>query len=428
MRILFLSNFYPPSGRGGYEQLCQEIADGLKAKGHIVAVLTSDEGFEDGIPKEENVFRLLKTEVDWRPYRGTLEFFVGQRKRRQESLLSFQETINTFKPDVLFVWGMWNLSRELLLLAESWTTLKVVYYLADYWPVLPDAYTLHWKEPARRWYTSLPKQVLGRVALALRGEESRKPLKFEHVLCVSQAVRTYLLEAGIPLQNARVVHNGIDLAPFTAAAKIRAQRGQKQDLALLYAGRLSPVKGVHTAIEATAELVRRGHSVTLDLYGTGSPEYQAKLLDLCRQLGVSERVQFRGFIPRDQMPEIMAQFDVLIFSSTWPEPLARIVQEAMAVGLVVVGTEVGGIPEILRNGVNGLTFAPENAEELATRVEQTVLDTELYHRLSEAGQATVEDKFDIRRTIAEVEAYLQSVIAGSHENSIPVPLVTLPTE
>jgi glycosyltransferase involved in cell wall biosynthesis len=237
-------------------------------------------------------------------------------------------------------------------------------------------------------------------------------LKLEHAICVSQAVRQRLSDASLPLTSAKVIYNGIDLAPFLATRKLRVQRRRTDALALLYAGRLSPDKGVHTAIEAIARLAHQGYMVTLIILGGGSRDYEAELHRLCRRLGVSDRVMFRGRVPRAQMPEVLSQFDVLVFPAIGPESLPRIVQEAMAAGLAVVGTEVGGMSEILVNGVNGLTFTPGDAHELAMRVEQLILDPNLHSQLAKAGQHTVRERFDIRRMLDEIEVYLQRVVAG----------------
>ena len=411
MRILFLTNAYPPLGGGGYEQLCKEVADGLKARGHEVGVVTSNYRVADIPLAEQGVYRILNHEVDLRRYRGTLGFFTNRKQRLQETLLRFQEILTNFQPDILFVWSMWNLPPELLVLAGGWPSLKIVYYLADYWPTLPDAYTLHWQETARRWYTLLPKLLLGRIALATQAQRNRtSELKFEHALCVSQAVRQRLIADGVLSTEARVVHNGIDLAPFLAAGELRPRHQPRDHLTLLYAGRIEPIKGVHTAIEAVAELSYRGHAVTLTLVGGRDPNYLKKLHHLCERLKVSDRVEFLKPVSREQMPELMAQFDVLIFASIWPEPLARIVQEAMAVGLVVVGTDVGGMSEILIDGMNGLTFTPEDAKELAIQIERLILDANLRHQFIEAGQQTTREKFNIEHMLDQVETYLQDLV------------------
>ena len=238
----------------------------------------------------------------------------------------------------------------------------------------------------------------------LARENHLPPLKYEHALCVSQAVRQALQTAGVVGDEARVVHNGIDVERFAGARRGGSEKGGP--LRLLYAGRLAPEKGVHTAIGALGIARREGSPIQLTIAGAGSRAYEARLRRLCEQLALSEHVTFAGRVPREAMPQLMARFDALLVPSEWPEPLPRIVQEGMAAGLVVLASAVGGIGEIVQNESNGLTFAAGNAAELAVQLSRACGDPGLRARLSTAAQATVRAQFDIRRTVAEIEAYL----------------------
>ncbi len=395
-------------------------------------MLTSDTRVAGKPAVEAGIFRCLPTEVDLRPYRAYLDFFFYRKRRLQETLHRFQEVLTRFHPDVLFVWGMWNLPRELLALAESWPGLSVAYYIADYWPALPTAYTLHFQEKPRSGYARIPKQILSRIALSM--EQKRRPvsLKFEHVFCVSQAVRRRLeaqpSKAGLPFSHARVIYNGIDRAPFIEAGKLLEQHPLHSPPALLYAGRIAPDKGVWTALEAVALLKKASRPVTLTLFGTGAAEFVGELRRLSASLGIAGQVIFEGFIPRQQMPQTLSRFDLLVFPSTWPEPLARIVQEAMAAGLVVVGTDVGGMPEILVDGVNGLVFPSGNAQELARCIERLTGDEALRRQLAKAGRKMVEERFDIQRMVDEMEDQLLVIVDRKDENIISIPVVPVSTQ
>src|SRR5439155_27197504 len=97
-------------------------------------------------------------------------------------------------------------------------------------------------------------------------------------------------------------------------------------LRLLYAGRLTRTKGVHTAIHALARLEERGERrVSLDVVGRGDADYTAELHGLVHAYGLDKRVHFRGSVPQAEMPEVMTDHDVLLLLSEWEEPFARIV-------------------------------------------------------------------------------------------------------
>jgi glycosyltransferase involved in cell wall biosynthesis len=113
------------------------------------------------------------------------------------------------------------------------------------------------------------------------------------------------------------------------------------------------------------------------------------------------------------MPAILQQFDVLVFPSIYEEPLARITEEAMVSGLVVVGTITGGTREILSDGENGLTFAPEDADGLARQVIRLINDPDLRCRLAHNGRQTVLEHFTLDKMVNEIEVYLGEVFTRS---------------
>jgi glycogen(starch) synthase len=218
-------------------------------------------------------------------------------------------------------------------------------------------------------------------------------------------VRELLVETGLPIQHARIIHGGTDVERFQGDGTREIQPGP---LKLLYAGHLVHHKGVHTAIEAMAKLVnqQRIKNITLTLIGSGHPDYEAFLHDLVEREHLSDFVVFRKPVTKDRMPAIFQQFNVLVFPSIYEEPLARVTQEAMASGLVVVGTTTGGTKEILREGETGLTFAPEDSVGLAEQVSRLISHPGMGSKLAQAGRRTVREDFTLDKMVDEIENYL----------------------
>jgi glycosyltransferase involved in cell wall biosynthesis len=113
------------------------------------------------------------------------------------------------------------------------------------------------------------------------------------------------------------------------------------------------------------------------------------------------------------MPALLAEWDVLVVPSQWAEPLARVIQEGMATGAVVVATPVGGTPEIVADGVNGLLSPPGDAPALAECLIRLRRDPALRAALALAGRRTVEERFDLTTTVVAIEQFLQDAIASS---------------
>lgn len=408
MKILILSNLYPPYTIGGYEMLCLEVVEDLARRGHEVTVLTSTHGV-DHETIEGNVHRVLALESDLHFYDRKQAWLYPRRKQRNAKYL--RQLIDTRQPDIVFIWGMWNLSKSLSQEAEKLMKGRVVYYLANPWPIEPNLHQRYWDSPARTLVGRLAKPGLRMAArLVLKAEWEPVALQFEHAPCCSQAQRDQLLRAGVPLKECPVIYEGIDLRPYVIQAGQRVRGRGNGSLSLVYVGILAKHKGVHTTIQALTQLSsvdrRRVH---LTILGSGHPEYENRLRSLVAEHQLSDSVSFHAPIPRPELPVFLGQFDVLLLPSVWEEPLARIMQEGLASGMVVIGSATGGTAETISNGENGLLFAPGDAAELAGQIGLVLHNPPLRHDLAEAGQRMAIEKFELSRMVNELEAHLERI-------------------
>jgi glycogen synthase len=409
VRILFVTNFFPPHDLGGWEQNCQEAVERFSQRGHTCQVLTSRYGTEDRSPAEAGVSRSLYLQADIHYYRP-LDFFLRRAAQERANRALLSETVAAFQPDVVFIWGLWNLSRQVAYWAEQYLPGRVAYAIASYWLVEPDVHEAYWQQPARNLGARALMSPARRLASRrLAQEKTRYRLRLEHVACVSDFVRRKMTDAGALPCGARVIHNGIDPAPFCRSIARRDRDSDK--LRLIYTGGILAHKGVHTAIEAFGLLKQRSaaQELQLSLVGAGHPDYEARLREIVTALGLNEQVTFVGRVPRAEIPGFLAAHDVFLFTSIWEEPIARAVMEAMAAGLAVIGTPVGGQPEVLAAGVNGLTFSPGDAESLAKRILQLRQEPALRVQLAAAGRATVLERFTLNRMVDEMEAWLKDI-------------------
>jgi len=358
--------------------------------------------------------------MDLVPLRHSINFFTSRKAREKHNLQCFERVLDQFDPDIIFIWGMWNLPKSLPALAEARYPERVVYRFATYWPTLPNQHELYWRAPGRKWYSKRPKQVLARVALAMLAKEAQQSsLSYKHTICVSAASRNALVEAGIPVSDARIIHTGLDVTQYLDGEQNR-QNNDGRSLNLLYAGRFAPDKDIDTGIKAVAKLVF-DHSlwdVRLSLAGSGSAEHESHLRFLVNQEGLTDYVSFLGWVPPEEMPGLLRNFDVLLVTSTWAEPFARVVLEGMISGLVVVATSTGGTTEIVLDNENGLLFTPGDPEDLAQKIIRLMNDPELRKRLALAGKQTIKENFTITKMMDEVEGFLQEVACVSTPGNI----------
>lgn len=408
MRVLFVSNLFPPAGRGGYEQWCDETASVLTERGHTVAILTARvrQSPAEDAGRPFAVHRLLHTEVAGGMLETTRRLMGERHRLESENLAATRQLIATFRPDVALIWGMWNISRAVPQAIEQLLGTHVAYYLCDYWLSLPSAYLQRLEEPARRPYSQWYKSVVRRIFLPQLAAAKVPQLRLEHPICVSQAVRELLAARGVAVSHAKVIYGGTQVSEFER--RPAPPVGPDARVRLLYMGRLEPLKGVHTLLRAMQEAADSSNAV-LDILGAGPADYVAELKGMVTQANLQDVVRFLGAVPRSQVPAVLAEHDVLLFPSEWEEPFARSVLEAMAAGLAVVGTTTGGTGEILREGETGLTYGTGDAQRLAAQICRIVDDAALRHRLSEAGRRIVRQQYTLERMVDDLERELQSI-------------------
>ena len=410
MRILFLTNYYPPHEVGGYEQLCRDVAVNFLERGHEVAILTSDHA-QKGTEHQDNIdiYRLLKLRPKYNRYSSpAFEFFLTRRKDQRFNLKVLQKLLGDLRPDVVFIWNLQMLPREMAVICEQNPDLAVAYWLAGYSPAQPDEFWTYWhREPVEKLYAAL-KEPFRRLAIQMMAAEG-KPVRprLKHAAVVSQyMLNTGLSDRTLP-SGTQVIYNGVEMGKYWRPVESRS--GKK--LRILQAGRVSPDKGVHTSVEAIGYLAKKKTSrdFSLLIAGSGPIEYERSLLELVSENHIEDRVTFQGWVPREEMPELMANSDVLLLPTPHPEPFSRVVLEAMASGSLVIGTNTGGTGEILRNEENSLVFPAENSMALSEQLIRILNDDELRCQLARQGQHQVLNEFSLEIMIDKLEELLLTV-------------------
>lgn len=410
MVILFLSNYFPPYSRGGYEQWCAEVAIELQKRGHTVHVVTGCEPEPTAVYKGVPVHRILNLETG----EGTWETafrFLRRDKLEQESRTKIQLLIEQTRPDVAFIWGMWNVSRTVPALVELLMPGRVAYYFCDYWPTLPSAYKMYWSTESGRKATKVLKRLIASIALVWLDRAPLPRLSWESCFCISNHVCERLTQSGIVMKQVKVIHGGTQVEEFEDGDRRCVSRSRDDPLRLLYAGRLNQDKGVHTAVKAIGKLPRG--SVILSVYGNRDSAFAQHLMRLVHEENLSSYIVFAGSVARSEMPTVMVQHDILLFPSVWEEPFSRVVIEGMAAGLAVIGTTTGGTGEILVEGETGLTFPAGDAETLAKRIDRLSRDHDLLTRLALSAQKVVNSRFQFEQMVDAIEVELGILHRGS---------------
>ena len=417
MKVLFITNYYPPFEIGGYEQLCRDVVERMLVRGHEVQVLTSDHGVGSRPHVDPPyVCRDLRLHIRYNDRMNIPLQFLWRRPRAEaHDRRCLSASVDRFAPDVVFVWNLQGLPRSIALEAEAFSGPGVAYWLAGYSPAEPDEYWLYWTQPALKGARTPIKSLLTPYALSVLRSEG-KPVRPEmrHVAVVSE----YMLRKGIGdgtlPDHARVIYNGVEIERFFKPVS----NDLSETLNLLQAGRVSADKGVHLAVEAIGHLARvRGiRNVKLHIAGSGPAEYLAELQKSVAHYDIGDQVSFLGWLPRESMPDLLSRCQVLLLPTIHQEPFARVVLEAMAGGLAVIGTLTGGTGELLEEGITGLTFSPDDSGGLAGQIERLALDPGLRRRIATEGQQMVCERFSLEHMVDEVEGLLREAAVDQGRN------------
>lgn len=206
-----------------------------------------------------------------------------------------------------------------------------------------------------------------------------------------------------------VIWNGIPVAEFAPSperrARWRVQEGVcENDVLIVCVAGFRPQKNLGLLLRAFGGL--KCESARLLLVGSG--EQEAQLRTLTQELSVSERVHFLGM--RSDIPEILNACDLFALSSDW-EGTPMAIMEAMASGLPIVSTAVGGVPELVQHGTTGLLTPQGDERALSEALRQLVTDSALRQRMGNAAREFAVEHFDIRKT---VDAYEQLYAQLAH--------------
>jgi glycosyltransferase involved in cell wall biosynthesis len=232
---------------------------------------------------------------------------------------------------------------------------------------------------------------------------------FREALFVSAALRNAALKEASELfaAKSRVVHDGVRLPDSIGETHRKALRDElnlpDESTVVAFTGQVAEIKGIWDFLEAASLLVARGVPAVFvvlgdDLKGKGALREQAERL--VAERGLSERIRFLGFRP--DAPRLIPAFDIVAVPSH-VEPLGNATLEAMAAGRPVVGSRVGGIPEMVVDGVTGLLVPPQDTGSLGAALEGLIRDPDRARAMGAAGRERAARAFSVSAHAGQVQ-------------------------
>jgi glycosyltransferase involved in cell wall biosynthesis len=259
---------------------------------------------------------------------------------------------------------------------------------------------VHTEHGRQRYATRLRTRWLGRVA-------GRYAARF---FCLTRDMaEAVVAERVVPRSKVRVILNGIDTAAYQQPCDslgVRRALGIPPDAPLIGTiGRLAEVKRQDRLIRAFAAVRRRFTDAHLLLVGDGPLLHD--LRRLATDLGVPDRVHFAGF--QSPTTPYLRAMDVFALTSR-SEGTPQALLEASVAGIAVIGSRVGGIPEVIEHGETGLLFDPNDENSLAHALTRLLSDAGLARRLGQAARERVEGRFDIERMVRDYQLHFEELL------------------
>jgi glycogen(starch) synthase len=409
MRILVISNLFPPAVRGGYEVLCAETVKRLRER-HDVTVLTST---SPDVAPEPGVVR----ELELLP--------IGKRSALRSPLAALRSAkstgrlLDSFRPELIFIWNGAQIPHAAIRLCE-YSGVPVAYSVCEHWfggLYKRDQFTRH-LPPGDRGLRALWARVVRAVNRhpALRLEAERKvPVS---ICWVSEALRrgTELPATAEPLVE-RVIYTGVHDPDLWTSLE---RRPPTDPPTIAFVGRLEPQKGPSVAYRAIAALRdRHGIDAQLKLAGRATPEKLLLLERLARELQIRDRVELLGQLDQHHVGELLSGASALVVPSTWQEPSGGVCLEGGLARVPVVASRSGGMPEGLREEEHALYFPIGDADACADALARVLTDVaETEARTARAFERARQFSFD--NYMAQIDEFLSATVTAHARAGQPV--------
>ena len=390
MRILQVVHGYPPQEWGGAELVTATLAQALAERGHGVTVFarTADTTAEEFSLRDDEPDTPADTVRVVRVV-NNLSHVSHFRLEYDNQFLNeaFQRVLTDTRPDIVHIQHVAHLSGSLIQIPAQLGYPVILslhdFFFACYRIHLIDNHTRLCPGPDRGQRCVACLQVE-----TSADEERRRFVYFEQLLHIPQRVivpSQFLadrMQEIFPFVEPRLHIVAPGIVPVR---QIRQEDPQSGPLRVLYIGVLMPHKGPHLLIEATRGLP--SGSIAVSLYGSRVDAWRA-YADQLETDAADLPIRFCGTYARNELDElstILAQHDVLVVPSLCEETFSLVTREALQAGLPVIAARRGALPEVIRDGVNGLLFEPENAHDLRRCLERLRTDTRLREQLTPAS-------------------------------------------
>lgn len=361
MKLLFLVRKFPPKFLGGAEIYTLILARVLAKRGHKVLVLTG------GAEREKKIYGASVKyipELAFSPRLGTLllPFYGWRLRRRIKKETNWADIIHAFDYEsILLLVGHQGIQSKLVATIQDYLLIstKEAELDADFWQKI----YLKLVSPLRLFY------------------RRRKLKKLSHIIFVSKFLAKKFALAGNV--HSEIIYN--PLSPDWKRAKFK-----KEIRDILYGGQLVEYKGLGILLKAISQIIK-ARPVSVKIIGEDNINLWKQK---AKSLRIDQRIRFVGKVSYDKLKEEILRTKLVVVPSLWPEPLGRMVIEGMSLGKAVIGTNQGGVPELIKDGETGFLVKAGEAKGLAQKIITVLKDDNLRQKIGLVAKKEAWRRFD----------------------------------
>jgi len=401
MRILLVNSFYYPSIIGGAEVSTQKLAEGLAKKGHDVCVLCTDLENKDEIVNKVRVIRRKVNNICQPINFNELKFFLKLIYHCIDIFNIFninmlKSVIKNIKPDVIHINNMYGISPIIWVVAKKYN-IPLVQTLRDYYLICLRA-TLLKRNNCDICSNPIFLCKIYRHFVKLISN------KVDFVTAPSQFTMDVFTNCEyFKNANKRLIYNAIDYdtKKLRQLCKEKEQRlMEDKKVKFVFLGSLEYNKGIEKLLNVFSRV--QNCNIELHIAGKGS------LIDLVKKnIEQDKRIFYHGFIDDYKKEQLLTECDVMIVPSIWYEPFGRVVIDAYKYVMPVIGSQIGGITEIIEHGRTGILVVPNDEEDLYNAIVSFTLRSSIKDMLTNC--TTKLQQFSLEEQISSFETVYKTV-------------------
>ena len=233
------------------------------------------------------------------------------------------------------------------------------------------------------------------------------------VIANSKATQHSFIEAGGKSELTQVVYNGFEVKNYqfnlSERNRLRKELGLEQQFVIGHFSRLSPWKGQHILLEALANCPDNISAIFVGDALFGEQDYVKQLHQKVAELGLEKRVQFLGF--RSDIVAVMSACDLVVHTSTAPEPFGRVIIEAMLCQRPVIAAAAGGVIELVKDGKTGWLVEPGNVQQLTDTMIKCWKNPQLMTQVAQAANQEARERFKLDQIQQQIDQLLHQALS-----------------